>query len=320
MNKKIHQLLSAVPDGSVKIINASGAVQRQAQTRGKGLILSFQVFAGVTLEYNCFQSDSVHFMHRPLDHVLEINHCHEGRVGWDMKSGSTIYLGAGDLAMQPMDCCADSLMRFPSGCYEGIQITIDLATLDPRVTDTLQQHDISASKLRQRYCSHQVFSIPANAHIESIFAILYHQDPPSAFLHQIKVMELLAYLADLDPHAQKAVSEWNTEQTAIIQQMHDFLIAHPQQRYTIDELSRRFLINTSTLKSAFKAIYGMPIAAYMKEFRMHKAMKLLQDPSLSIAQIAAMLGYESQSKFARAFKEHAGVLPKDYRKEIRERQ
>ena len=67
-------------------------------------------------------------------------------------------------------------------------------------------------------------------------------------------MELFAYLAELDPTQQKAVSEWNTEQTAIIQQMHDFLIDHVQQRYTIEELSHRFLINTSTLKSAI----GMP--------------------------------------------------------------
>ena len=122
MKQDIHALaqrLKRVPAGTVQIISESGCVPRQAQTKGKGIIEPYAVFDGVMLEYNCFQGGSVRFTHRPLPHVLEINYCHQGRVGWDMKSGSTVYLGAGDLAMQPMDCCADSLMRFPSGWYMG---------------------------------------------------------------------------------------------------------------------------------------------------------------------------------------------------------
>ena len=130
MKQDIHALaqrLKRVPAGTVQIISESGCVPRQAQTKGKGIIEPYAVFDGVMLEYNCFQGGSVRFTHRPLPHVLEINYCHQGRVGWDMKSGSTVYLGAGDLAMQPMDCCADSLMRFPSGWYMGIQITVDFS-------------------------------------------------------------------------------------------------------------------------------------------------------------------------------------------------
>lgn len=323
MKQDIHALaqrLKRVPAGTVQIISESGCVPRQAQTKGKGIIEPYAVFDGVMLEYNCFQGGSVRFTHRPLPHVLEINYCHQGRVGWDMKSGSTVYLGAGDLAMQPMDCCADSLMRFPSGWYMGIQITVDFSAISPRLSAILERNGIQIDALQHRYCCHQVFSLARSPQIDSIFSVLFHRASISPFLHQIKIMELFAYLAELDPTQQKAVSEWNTEQTAIIQQMHDFLIDHVQQRYTIEELSHRFLINTSTLKSAFKAVYGMPIAAYMKEYRMQQAMIMLQDPALSIAEIAARLGYESQSKFARAFKDCAGILPRDYRKKLQTKQ
>ena len=190
----------------------------------------------------------------------------------------------------------------------------------PRLSAILERNGIQIDALQQRYCCHQVFSLARSPQIDSIFSVLFHRASISPFLHQIKIMELFAYLAELDPTQQKAVSEWNTEQTAIIQQMHDFLIDHVQQRYTIEELSHRFLINTSTLKSAFKAVYGMPIAAYMKEYRMQQAMIMLQDPALSIAEIAARLGYESQSKFARAFKDCAGILPRDYRKTLQTKQ
>ena len=93
------------------------------------------------------------------------------------------------------------------------------------------------------------------------------------------------------------------------------LTEHLDQRFTIDELSKRYLINTSTLKEVFKAVYGLPIASYMKEYRIRQAMKLLRDTDTTIADIAAQVGYETQGKFSKAFKDVVQVLPTQYRKE-----
>ena len=74
-------------------------------------------------------------------------------------------------------------------------------------------------------------------------------------------------------------------------------------------------INTSSLKSLFKAVYGQPMAAYMKEYRIRIAMELLRQSDEPIAQIAAGIGYESAGKFTRAFPDVAHVLPSEYRKQ-----
>ena len=87
-----------------------------------------------------------------------------------------------------------------------------------------------------------------------------------------------------------------------------------EQRFTIEELSKQYLINTSTLKEVFKAVYGLPIATYMKEYRVHQAMKLLRETDATIADIAAQVGYETQGKFSKAFKDVTQVLPTEYRK------
>ena len=63
----------------------------------------------------------------------------------------------------------------------------------------------------------------------------------------------------------------------------------------------------------FKSVYGTSIAAHMKKHRMEQAAKLLRETSLSIAEIAGSVGYDSQSRFTAAFKEYSGKLPKDYR-------
>ena len=107
------------------------------------------------------------------------------------------------------------------------------------------------------------------------------------------------------------------QQTARIQEIHALLTEHLDRRYTIEELSHRYLLNTSTLKEVFKAVYGLPIATYMKEYRVRRAMELLRESGGSIAAIAAAVGYESQGKFTRAFKDVTGQLPTEYRREHR---
>lgn len=86
-------------------------------------------------------------------------------------------------------------------------------------------------------------------------------------------------------------------------------------RITIEELSKRYMINPTTLKMVFKAIYGTSIAAHIKEHRMEQAAKILRESNRSIAEIAQAVGYDSQSKFTAAFKASFQVLPKEYRKQ-----
>ena len=100
-----------------------------------------------------------------------------------------------------------------------------------------------------------------------------------------------------------------------IREVHDFLTHNLGTRYSIDELANRFHMNKTTLKSAFKDLYGQPIATYMKEYRMRQAREYLAHSNLQIGNIALLLGYENQSKFSQAFKDVTGLLPKDYRKE-----
>lgn len=107
----------------------------------------------------------------------------------------------------------------------------------------------------------------------------------------------------------------NQSQYDIMENVHTYLTEHLSERITIEELSRKFLMNPTTLKQVFKNIYGNSIAAHIKEHRMEKAAELLRETDESILEVAQEVGYESQSKFSEAFKEHFNVLPKEYRKE-----
>lgn len=102
-----------------------------------------------------------------------------------------------------------------------------------------------------------------------------------------------------------------------IHSVHDFLMQNLSKRITIDELSKKFHINPTTLKKTFKEEYKATIAAHMKMHRMEEAVKLLANTNKSIGQTAKEVGYESQSKFTTAFKNMYGISPMEYKKQKR---
>ena len=99
-----------------------------------------------------------------------------------------------------------------------------------------------------------------------------------------------------------------------VQAVHDYLLEHLAQRLTIEELSRRFLISPTALKKAFRQQYGMSIAAHTQQHRMEKAAQLLQQTKKSVAEVARLVGFQSQSRFTAVFKKHFGYLPTDCRR------
>ena len=121
-------------------------------------------------------------------------------------------------------------------------------------------------------------------------------------------------LASLKVSAKNRLTEYQSEQVETIRNIHELLVTHLEQRFTIEALSKQYLMNPTTLKAMFKSVYGTSIAAHIKEHRMEQAAKLLRETDLSIAEIAGLVGYDSQSRFASAFKEAFGQLPKAYRK------
>ena len=104
------------------------------------------------------------------------------------------------------------------------------------------------------------------------------------------------------------------EQLEVIRQVHRFLTEHLDSRITIEQLSRQFLMNPSTMKELFKEVYGSSIAAHIRQHRMERASALLLESDDSVAQIARTVGYESQSKFTSEFKKAFSMLPTEYRR------
>jgi AraC-like DNA-binding protein len=90
--------------------------------------------------------------------------------------------------------------------------------------------------------------------------------------------------------------------------------ARPAQSWTIDTLAREIGLSRSALAERFHHLVGMPPMHYLARWRLQVAGHLLEGNGISIAAVAAEVGYESEAAFNRAFKKLVGMPPGEWRR------
>jgi len=88
--------------------------------------------------------------------------------------------------------------------------------------------------------------------------------------------------------------------------------AHP---WTVDELAKKVGLSRSALGQRFVALIGKPPMEYLTRWRVLLAARHLRESRTPVIQIAAEVGYESESAFNRAFKRELGVPPAAWRRQ-----
>ena len=92
----------------------------------------------------------------------------------------------------------------------------------------------------------------------------------------------------------------------------DFTCAHLVS-CTVASVCKAAGLSERTLRRRFRTAIGMSWEDYRRQARLLKAAALLNDGRMAIGQIAAEVGFESQSAFARAFKDLTGSSPGAFR-------
>jgi AraC family transcriptional regulator len=68
---------------------------------------------------------------------------------------------------------------------------------------------------------------------------------------------------------------------------------------------------------AFKESTGLAPHAWLRQYRLEQATRMLRDTDASVMAVAAALGYASQTAFAAAFRKLTGETPSDWRRRAR---
>jgi AraC-like DNA-binding protein len=97
-----------------------------------------------------------------------------------------------------------------------------------------------------------------------------------------------------------------------IQMAKKILIENMVDPLTLNELSNRIKLPLQHLKDGFKHIYGETVFAFLLNYKMEYARKLLATKKYNISETSFEVGYSTPSHFIAAFKKKFGATPKKY--------
>ncbi len=83
---------------------------------------------------------------------------------------------------------------------------------------------------------------------------------------------------------------------------------------SMDQMARRLGMAPRSLRRHLKA-EGTSYSSLLQAARLREALRLLEQPHLSVREVASLLGYEDPANFTRAFRSWTGSPPSTYRRE-----
>ena len=302
-------------DKNAKLISRKpGCSVISYQCNGTGILYDYSIFPGIDLIFMDFNCSDIFDEPNEMRNVLEIRHYQEGRVEFEFEGDKVFHL-------QQDEFCVNGMLNmparysFPFDYCSGLSLVLDKNSMTEVTRSQLALFQIDISVLEEDLdTAHQWYickTPPSMCHVfEELYAAKEHE---TSQYFRIKVLELLYHATKLRKEDRVAATYYAREHIEIVKRGRKAMLKDLSRSTPLEQFLRGEAISTVTFQTIFKQIYGRSPYAYLKHYRMNSAAVQLRESNESINQIALSLGYSNASKFARAFRDVFGVLPKDYR-------
>lgn len=234
-----------------------------------------------------------------------------------MENGRNYYMNAGDICIYDGSCGEITESKLPEKCYQGFSVRINPNEARELVEICKMMEDMDFTLLTKRITSEygpvllKAFALPVRLPDE--IYLIENCNKNSIYL--LKIMGFLLNLCGFLREKKVGLNKYSLEMLNTVRQIHDMMMTQPLREIAVQELSKEFLLSRTGFIQCFKDLYGMPPAAFMRCIKMKYAVKeMLRCPWMSIRDIATLMGYDNQSKFAAAFKAQWGLTPLTYKK------
>lgn len=136
-----------------------------------------------------------------------------------------------------------------------------------------------------------------------------------AFPELREIVTRSALLLLLEPFMRQVSTPSRDREFSMVLKIINIMRRRDFARIDMSELGKQAGIAPDHLADIFRRGMGCTPARYMREQRLHRAVRLLDmDKDLPIGEIAEKCGYENVASFSKAFHERYGIGPRDYRK------
>ena len=102
---------------------------------------------------------------------------------------------------------------------------------------------------------------------------------------------------------------------AAARSMVGFIQKNYARKVSLREIALSGAVGQSKCCKLFAKYFSQTPNGYLNQYRLNKSLELLQDTGLSVTEIALSVGFGGGSYYAKAFREHFGKSPTQYRRE-----
>ena len=261
-------------------------------------------------------------LHLPLhlDHLhFETLFCQSGTMALTRRDGSALRLGARQvLLLTDLSGLAGARVDTP---LAGILVAVDArgarGSLDT-ICDLLGGLNLDTGQVRRWMARREGCAVEGPTHwSRAAFADLDRlprsEQARWCVWKSVELLYLLSAQEEETPDAPPSPA-LDRKTALVLDETRRYMEEHLDEHLTIPTLSRRALLSATTFKKGFHRMYGLPVHTWLRQRRMERAAKLLQDSSLSVLGVAQAVGYGSVSQFSAAFRRQYGLTPAQYRK------
>lgn len=303
--------------GGVEVHTDSVSATMTLDGSEHGSLRLFSLAPGVILSFNRIYTQVWPLAQTETANILLLNFCLNGRCEVDLDNGQFAFLSQGIMALGTQQVTEP--YRYPSSVYEGVELFLDLDTLEQEPYCLFLEAGIDLATLIRRFqAAQKLYLAQTPAAIQGILSELWAlRDTEDIWRMKLGSARLLLELERQPYVPHPRIQYFTLSQVAIAKEVHSILLSDLSQNHTARELAERFQIGETSLKNYFRGVFGENLSVWLRKARMRRAADLLRDTELRVAEIAAQVGYENQSKFAAVFARQFGCSPLEYRRRAR---
>ena len=103
------------------------------------------------------------------------------------------------------------------------------------------------------------------------------------------------------------------DQNPLIDRCKDYIFKHLHEKIRIQNIADELFLNANYLSEIFRRHEGLTITEFILREKVNLTKNLLAYSPYSYSEIAAYLGFSSQSHLGKVFKKHTGMTLHQYR-------
>ena len=238
--------------------------------------------------------DMVSVIRNVLSDSYEVVTAYNGKEALDkIEKGATPTLIVSDVIMPEMDGIEFTRQLKSSLVTSHIPIIL----LSAEIPDNLMQKSLDTG---------------ADAYIEKPFSPKKLRSMVDNLIDNRKrVYEF--YLSSLPSDAKLPTGRVSAQEQKFLRTIQEYVSENLHRAITLDDLAEAVCLSSSSLYKKMKEYADISPMEYVMKVRLHRAVELLKDDSVSVQDVSMAVGFNTHSFFSECFKREFGMTPRQWR-------